>query len=122
LPSTITGTTIYYGGGGGGGVDTAGHGKGGIGGGADGKFGNGNALNGNVNTGGGGGGCGGSGVGGSGGSGIIILRYSNVFTAVLTPDVYSATTSNVGSDRVTIIYGTNGGEGVNPAVMWTINE
>jgi hypothetical protein len=121
LPSTITGTTIYYGGGGGGGADTAGRGKGGIGGGGDGRVGTGNGFNGNVNTGGGGGGCGGTGVGGSGGSGIVILRYSNVFTAVLTADV-TGVTSNVGSDRVTIIYATSSGEDVSPAIMWTINE
>ena len=57
-------------------------------------------TNGSPNTGGGGGGSGqgsGGGPGGSGGSGIVILRYPNVFTI----SGLSGTTTTVGTDKVT---------------------
>ena len=101
--SSITGTAVVRAGGGGGGA--SGGSAGGDGGGGNG--GNvGVGLPGTANTGGGGGGgrnSSSSGLqsGGSGGSGIVILRYSNTKTLTKTAGL-TATTSTVGTDKVTI--------------------
>jgi hypothetical protein len=104
IESSITGVATYYAGGGGGGGDGgAGQqvpGYGGAGGGGNAGYIGG--IHGAVNTGGGGGGQGGFGVkaGGNGGSGVVILRYPNVWTLTVGAGL-TATTADVGSDRVT---------------------
>lgn len=115
IQSNITGTPTYYAGGGGGGVDTAGRGIGGLGGGGNGAV-TGVGSPGTSGTGGGGGGTGGTGAGGNGGSGVVILRYPNIYTISLT-NGYTATTTNVGSDKVTVITSTDGELGTQ--VYWT---
>ncbi len=98
--SSITGTAVIRAGGGGGGGGTGGDGGGGNGGNTS------VGLPGTANTGGGGGGgrnSPSSGVqsGGSGGSGIVILRYPSSRTLTKTAGL-TATTSTVGTDKVTI--------------------
>jgi hypothetical protein len=89
LTSSITGTSVTRAGGGGGGAANSsfnpqGPGTGGSGGGGAGAYNDtsGNGVAGTVNTGSGGGGGtgGGSGFGGAGGDGVVILRYSDVYT------------------------------------------
>lgn len=94
----ITGSTVSYAGGGGrtlgtppggGGLASNGYSAGG---------------NGTANTGGGGGGganSGGNYTGGSGGTGVVVLRYSSGMSITI-PGGLTATTSVVGSDKVTI--------------------
>lgn len=101
LQTSISGTATYYAGGGGGGTYTSSAaGTGGLGGGAAGKVAGGGAAasNGTVNTGGGAGGGGNytGGTPGSGGSGIVIIRYS---------DVYLAATATTGSPTYTVAGG-----------------
>ena len=89
LSSSISGSEIFYAGGGGGGRGGAGgNGGGGRGGGIGSGSSNAKGTNGDVNTGGGGGGTAGTTSGsGNGGSGIVIIRY---------PDIYAAATSTTG--------------------------
>ena len=56
-----------------------------------------------VNTGGGGGGVYSSGSGGSGGSGVVILRYPNVYTISNPGGGLTFTTATVSSDKVTTV-------------------
>ena len=105
-------TPTYYGGGGGAGCNTnsgsvAAHGVGGAGGGGNGGTSAGvNPTAGAANTGGGSGGGGvgtGSGAGSaSGGSGVVVLRYSQYYKIRLGTGLTGSTT-NSGSDSVTII-------------------
>ena len=97
--SDITGSAVQRAGGGGGGGDAPGPGgAGGSGGGGAGNSGEGTATSGTANTGGGGGGGGGGSgvtdsVGGDGGSGYIVLRISNSYSATFS----GATTSTITS-------------------------
>ena len=107
LSSTITGVSITRAGGGGGGAYTYAQGNspgsGGSGGGGNGNgASNGNGYAGTINTGSGGGGSGypDLGVGGVGGSGVVILRYPDVYT-ITVPAGLTSTTSTVGTDKVT---------------------
>jgi hypothetical protein len=64
-------------------------------------------VSGTANTGGGGGGAGGqagvgNGNGGAGGSGVVILRYSSVFTITIGAGL-TGTTATVGANKVTTI-------------------
>jgi hypothetical protein len=90
--SSITGTSVTRGGGGGGGATgTNTTAAGGSGGGGAGYSNNTDAVDGSVNTGGGGGGG-----GGDGGSGIVIIKYPDIFT-VSNPGgglTYSTSTSS----------------------------
>jgi len=85
---------VYFGGGGGGGHTNefngslGGGGNGGLNGGSD-YYGRNKGNDGLANSGGGGGGgSGGGGTGGDGGSGIVIIRYLAVNTAIVTPTGY----------------------------------
>jgi hypothetical protein len=93
-----TGATATYAGGGGGGADNTGS-AGGTGGGGAGAIGAGTAaVDGSTNTGGGGGGGHPSSLpSGAGGSGIVILRYPNIFTAT-----YTAGTGGTADSEVTV--------------------
>jgi hypothetical protein len=100
ISSSITGTATYYAGGGGGGSRDAG-GAGGNGGGGSGRTNAQTGSAGTANTGGGGGGSGDTNFGGqndswAGGSGVVIIRYS---------DSYSAATSTTGSPTITVTGG-----------------
>jgi hypothetical protein len=88
IASAISGTLTIYGGGGGGGGNTNG-GAGGAGGGGAGAASSGSA--GSTNTGGGGGGGHNTG-GASGGSGIVIIRY---------PDIYKDAVSTTNGTKTT---------------------
>lgn len=82
--STISGNLVTYAGGGGGGIIGNTVGFGGPGGGGSGSSGPGAATSGTTNLGGGGGGGGNAAStssGGNGGSGIVILKYLNLYTA-----------------------------------------
>lgn len=82
--SSISGTSTNYAGGGGGGVASGGTGGTSTGGGGAGGLSTSGSY-GTTNTGGGGGGGGGSsGTGSSGGSGIVIIRYSDIYRAGAT--------------------------------------
>jgi len=106
-PSFITGANVIYAGGGGGGIFSTpspiGGAGGAGGGGAGGKAGIGQ-TSGQTNRGGGGGGGGNtSSTGGSGGSGIVIIKYSNVYT-ITNPDAgltFSTNSSNVAGYKIT---------------------
>jgi hypothetical protein len=88
---SISGTATHYAGGGGGWRQSIGPSQGGLGGG-----GLGNGTAGTANTGGGGGGSGEPFTGGAGGSGIVIIRYA---------DTFSAPASTTGSPTVTVTGG-----------------
>jgi len=98
--------TAGNGGAGGGGGSTSYNGTGGTGGsginsGGNGSGSDGNPGNGGTNTGGGGGGGRSTAnIGGAGGSGIVILRYANVYTITIGAGL-TGTTTTVGSDKVT---------------------
>jgi hypothetical protein len=89
VANSISGSSVYYGGGGGGGVRYA-YGNGGAGGAGGGGAGSNvttGAVGGTNGLGGGGGGAGyntdsGSLTGGKGGSGVVIIKYSNIFGAI----------------------------------------
>ena len=93
LSVSITGSSVTYAGGGGG----NGNGLGGSGGGGN------NQTNGTNNTGGGGGGSYSSQTAGNGGSGVVILRYPNIYTISETtsPTVLTFSTATDGSEKVT---------------------
>mgnify|MGYP000433057673 CR=1 FL=1 len=104
--NSITGSAVFYAGGGSGGV-SAGYSiiPGGDGGGGAGSNNTATSQAGTANTGGGSGGGAGSYGSGNGGSGIVILRYPDVYTI----SGLSGTTTTVGSDKVTTF--TNAGTG-----------
>jgi hypothetical protein len=96
----ITGSLVYYaGGGGGGGQSTA---TGGLGGGGS-STGNTNGVAGTPNTGGGGGAAGrnSANVGAVGGSGIVILKYPNFYTATVSGGLTSSTSTAVSGYKIT---------------------
>ena len=98
-PAKHNGTATYYAGGGGGGGYNAVGKAGGQGGGGPGGHrygGNGATANATANTGGGGGGAGEGGPSGAGGSGIVIIRGPNTYSA--TGSNYTETTD--GSDKI----------------------
>ncbi len=98
LAVSITGSSVTYAGGGGGGGRSTG-GAAGTGGGAAGTAGA-NPSAATVNTGGGGGSSGGNSgsySGSNGGSGVVILRYSSLYTI----SGLSGTTTTVGSEKIT---------------------
>jgi hypothetical protein len=70
------------------------------------------ATSGSVNTGGGGGGGGGTqgtcsnGNGGAGGSGVVILRYPNIYTATFSGGV-TQTTSTDGAYKISTVTATS---------------
>ena len=121
LSSSITGTATFRGGGGGGSgwsssynPGTGGNGGGGTGG----KMWAGGTYTaptaGTVNTGGGGGGEPQQNtVGAAGGSGIVILRYSNIYTLTSTSGTLVHTTATDGSDKVTTITAGTGNIQIN---------
>jgi hypothetical protein len=93
LASSITGTSVFYAGGGGGSYNTSVGGNGGGGNGANDSI---PATSGTANTGGGGGGGSNPQVAGTGGSGVVIIRY---------PDSYSAASATTGSPTITVTGG-----------------
>jgi hypothetical protein len=106
---SITGTATYYAGGGGGGqrnfTTSATGGSGG--GGAGGNSSNYQGQNGTANTGGGAGGHGAGGQTSSGGSGVIIVKCPNTFTAVFSAGItYSLSTSVLNHKVYTVTAGT----------------
>lgn len=103
VTSSITGTAVARAGGGGGGNDTVGYGIATAGGGA-GTSSGGIGVAGTANTGGGGGGCGSGStvIQAAGGSGVVIIRYpSYIYTPTISAGL-TATTTTVGSNKVTI--------------------
>lgn len=104
---TITGTSVYYGGGGGGGqATTAGTGPsaGGTGGGGNGGRYPTAPTNGTANTGGGGGGSYrdsvGGGIAASGGSGVVVLKIPNTYTATFSTGVISSVNTSVAGFKI----------------------
>jgi len=120
----ITGSNVTYGGGGGGAGDARGTNPGGAGGsgggGAGGQTTAGTA--GTANTGGGGGGGPftnpGAANGGAGGSGVVILRYSNLYTLSIGAGL-SYSTQTVDDDKVTTFTGGSGSISLSPAPVTT---
>jgi len=103
----VSGSNVYYAGGGGGGNrDGYSTGIGGLGGGGDASPSySSNAQGGATNTGGGGGGAsynnyGSWNGGGAGGSGVVIIRYSNIYTITIGAGLTGTTTTD-GSDKIT---------------------
>jgi hypothetical protein len=97
----ISGSNIYYAGGGGGSASVGSAAVGGIGGGSDGTTG-GASSNGTPNTGGGSGGSGST--TGSGGSGVIILRYPDLYSITVGSGITEASGSpfTEGTDKVSV--------------------
>lgn len=123
VSNTITGSSIFYGGGGGGSGDSRGvaAGAGGIGGGGAGSANSSNAVAGTANTGGGGGAsafASPQGNGGAGGSGVVILRYPNVFTLNIGAGL-SYSTQIVNDDKVTTFTSGSGSISLSPAPVTT---
>jgi len=120
----ITGSNVTYGGGGGGAGDARGTNPGGAGGsgggGAGGQTTAGTA--GTANTGGGGGGGPytnpGAANGGAGGSGVVILRYSNLYTLSIGAGL-SYSTQVLNDDKVTTFTGGSGSISLSPAPVTT---
>lgn len=106
LSSSITGSAVTRGGGGGGNGGT--QGAGGTGGGGAG------GVAGTANTGGGGG----SGTSIAGGSGVVILRYSNLYTLNIGAGL-SYSTQTVNDDKVTTFTGGSGSISLSPAPVTT---
>ena len=107
LSVSITGTATYYAGGGGGGGGRPGQGpgaigNGGLGGGGDSPDST-TGDDGTTNTGGGGGGGqSDAGVGGNGGSGIVILRYPDIYTISVPSGLTASTDSTtVANTKIT---------------------
>jgi hypothetical protein len=127
--SSITGTSIEYSGGGGGGVQrqeaTFGVGRGGGGNGGRTGVSPSLAVTGSPNTGGGGGGGGGLdantiySVGAKGGSGALILRYANSFSASLSSGL-TYVIANDGSDKVLSV--KSGSGNINFSVFVASND
>jgi hypothetical protein len=93
---TIIGTSTYAGGGGGSGGNNTSGGAGGAGGGGAGASTYASGINGTDFLGGGGGGNQGIYTNGKGGSGVIILRYPNTFTAAFSAGVTQVETTATG--------------------------
>ena len=111
LAVEITGSAVTYAGGGGGGINAAGGGSspgsGGTGGGGSATTGTGQS--GTVNTGGGGSGgyyIGSHSTGGSGGSGVVILRYPNIYTVTIGSGLTGSTATDGTSKVTTFTAGT----------------
>lgn len=119
--STITGASVYYSGGGGGGqTTTAGTGpsSGGTGGGGNGGRSPVGPTNGTPNTGGGGGGSyrsSGTEPAASGGSGVVILKIPNTFSATFSAGVTSSVSTSVTGYKVYTITAT----GASPTVTFS---
>jgi hypothetical protein len=113
--SSITGTSVNYAGGGGGSVYSSGvtAGTGGIGGGGNGNV-SGTGTAGTVNTGGGGGGSFVSGTGGAGGSGIVILKYPDIYTISNPAGGLTLSTTTSAPNKITSITAGTGN------VQWNI--
>lgn len=124
VASSITGSSVTYAGGGGGAGDARGTNPGGAGGsgggGAGGQTTAGTA--GTANTGGGGGGGPftnpGAANGGAGGSGVVILRYSNLYTLNIGAGL-SYSTQTVNDDKVTTFTSGSGSISLSPAPVTT---
>lgn len=104
LSSSITGTPTFYAGGGAGGGYFVVTNSGGVGGGGAG--GNpGNGFPGTANTGGGGGGAGRNTgpTSGAGGSGVVILKYPDIYTLINSSGLVATTTSPSSGFKVTTI-------------------
>jgi hypothetical protein len=110
LSNNITGTAVNRGGGGGGGGQNAG-GAAGLGGGGAGAQQNVTPGSGTANTGGGGGGCSNT-TTGSGGSGVVIVRYPDIYTITIGAGL-TGTTTTVGTNKVTTFTAGTG------SVSWT---
>ena len=111
LASTITGSSVLRAGGGGAGAYGTGNSGppiGGGGGAADGGYGYQVGKNATANTGSGGGGSPGdnSQSGGNGGSGIVILRFSNDYTATFTNGI-TKTVATIGNETIVSITATS---------------
>lgn len=121
VSTTITGTSVTYGGGGGGAGDGS-FGAGGSGGGGNGaRKDNSQPTVGTTNSGGGGGGGGfqdGNFNGAAGGSGVVILRYSNLYTMTVGAGL-AYSTQPVGNDKVTTFTGGSGSISLSPAPVTT---
>jgi len=110
---SITGSSVTYAGGGGGSGDSRGTtgGVGGSGGGGSGSGSSANGGNGTTNLGGGGGAAAFTsstqGNGGAGGSGVVILRYSNLFALNVGAGL-AYSTQAVSDDKVTTFTGGSG--------------
>ena len=113
---SITGSSVTYGGGGGGSAATT-AGAGGTGGGGAGGNNAGTSVAGTANTGGGGGGQRDS-SGVAGGSGVVILRYSNLYTLNIGAGL-SYSTQTVNDDKVTTFTGGSGSISLSPAPVTT---
>ena len=124
VATLITGSSITYAGGGGGGAGAgaAGAGTGGAGGGGTASNSETIATAGTANLGGGGGGGGGGGTyggpGGAGGSGVVILRYSNLYTLNIGAGL-SYSTQTVNDDKVTTFTSGSGSISLSPAPVTT---
>jgi hypothetical protein len=109
VASSITGTAVTRAGGGGGGDWSGGSfGAGGSGGGGRGEssYNAGNETSGAVNTGSGGGGGGPNAIG-AGGSGIVILKYPDAYTATFSGGVTHTTPAAAGGYKITTITATS---------------
>lgn len=118
VATSITGSSVTYAGGGaGGGATTA---SGGSGGGASGAALNTVPNNATANTGGGGAGAYASATtnGSSGGSGVVILRYSNLYTLNIGAGL-SYSTQTVNDDKVTTFTSGSGSISLSPAPVTT---
>ena len=113
---SITGSSVTYGGGGGGSAATT-AGTGGTGGGGAGGNNAGTSVAGTANTGGGGGGQRDT-LGASGGSGVVILRYSNLYTLNIGAGL-SYSTQTVNDDKVTTFTSGSGSISLSPAPVTT---
>jgi len=118
ITSSISGSSVARGGGGGGGAGSSGTaGTASAGGGAGSNSGVGSS--GTANTGGGGGGSRDSANNGSaGGSGVVILRYSNLYTLSIGAGL-SYSTQVLNDDKVTTFTGGSGSISLSPAPVTT---
>ena len=116
VATSITGSSVTYGGGGGGSAATT-AGIGGTGGGGAGGNNTGTSVAGTANTGGGGGGQRDS-SGVAGGSGVVILRYSNLYTLNIGAGL-SYSTQTVNDDKVTTFTSGSGSISLSPAPVTT---
>ena len=107
LANTITGSSVDYAGGAGGGNYEGGNTTigGGAGAAAGGRGSGTNGPNASIANRGSGGGGAGAGTGGTGSTGVVILRFSNNYTASVTGGVTSSSAS-VGNDTVLTITAT----------------
>lgn len=120
VASSITGSSVFYASGGGaGGLITSGgtRGTASPGGGGNGVNG-GTGTAGTANTGGGGGGGSDLQTGGAGGSGVVILRYSNLYTLNIGAGL-SYSTQTVNDDKVTTFTSGSGSISLSPAPVTT---